>query len=132
MIKHIRVLMGALLLFGLTFSAQAQRARWDYLGEANVDGRADHDVIRVGRSDGRFRAIQLRVEKGEIEFDRVVVHYQNGQSEPIEIRSRIKSGGMTRAIDLPGDRRVIEGVEIFYRQGRWGDRRPRVRLFGIR
>jgi hypothetical protein len=28
-----------------------------------VDGRADHDRISVGRDDGRFRELQIRVER---------------------------------------------------------------------
>jgi hypothetical protein len=109
----------------------AQRYRRDYLGSAHVDGRADHDVIHVGRSDGRFRAIQLRVQGGAIDFDRVLVHFGNGTTEELVIRSRIPSGGETRLIDLPGERRVIESVEFWYGKDRW-DRRPEVKLFGIR
>jgi hypothetical protein len=120
------------LLFGAVFTASAgQRERLDYLGNAHVDGRADHDVIRVGRSDGRFRAIQLRVNGGAIEFDRVLVHFGNGTTEQLVIRSRIPSGGVTRAIDLPGERRVIESVELWYSKDNWR-RRPEVRLYGIR
>jgi hypothetical protein len=125
--------LGALFLFfGLALSLSARpRERWDYLGNAHVDGRADHDLIRVGRSEGRFRAIQLRVTGGAIEFDRVIVHFRNGTSEQLVIRTRIPSGGVTRAIDLPGERRVIEGVELWYAKDNWR-RRPEVRLYGIR
>jgi hypothetical protein len=120
------------LLFAAVFTLSASaRARADYLGNAHVDGRVDHDVIRVGRSDGRFRAIQLRVNGGAIEFDRVLVHFGNGTTEELVIRSRIPSGGVTRIIDLPGERRVIESVELWYAKDNWR-RRPEVRLFGIR
>src|SRR5262245_46584956 len=55
--------------------------RWEYLGESNVDGTFDHDRIEVGRNEGRFRAIQIRVSNAPIHFQRVVVHYENGTSE---------------------------------------------------
>jgi hypothetical protein len=48
------------ILFALVTLDQrlmAQRG-WQYLGEANVDGQADHDVIRVTGAEGRFRAIR--------------------------------------------------------------------------
>src|SRR6266852_4012732 len=101
-------LIGILLLIaGFSQLSQAQRGRWEYLGEANVDGAVDHDNIVVTRARGEYRAIQIRVEKAPIEFDRVVVHFGNGRAETIQIRNRIPAGGQTRVIDLPGDRRVI-------------------------
>ncbi len=122
------------ILFALVTLDQrlmAQRG-WQYLGEANVDGQADHDVIRVTGAEGRFRAIRLRVENAPVRFDRVVIHYGNGASEPIMIRSRINPGGETRAIDLPGDRRVIQSVEFWYERASRSPRKPKVRLFGLR
>jgi len=104
---------------------------WAYLGSAHVDGAVDHDNIHVGRSDGRFRAIQLRISGGAIEFQRVLVHFGNGTQEDLAIRERIPSGGATRAIDLPGERRIIESVELWYSKERW-ERHPKVSLYGIR
>ncbi len=130
--KHVAISVGLLLALIFSASAHAQYGeRWDYLGSAHVDGDQDHDNIHVGRHDGRFRAIQLRVSGGEIFFERVLVHYGNGQTEELVIRDRIPSGGATRAIDLPGDRRVIGSVELWYGKGRW-EHRPKVSLFGLR
>jgi hypothetical protein len=131
------------LLFGLAWlllasfyqGANAQRYRngggpWIYLGESNVDGSSDHDRIKVGRSDGRFRSLQIRVERAPIEFDRVVVHYVNGADDEVPIRSRIPAGGSTRPIDLRGGDRAIESVEIWYAKARYGSRKPKLRLYG--
>jgi hypothetical protein len=100
------------------------------LGDAHVDGSRDHDSIEVGRRDGTFRAIQLRVSGGAVDFDRVVVRYGNGTQEEVAVRNRIPDGGHTRIIDLPGDRRIIQSVDLWYGKGRW-ERRPTVTLFGI-
>jgi hypothetical protein len=59
------------------------------------------------------------------------VHFHDGSHEELVIRDRIASGGSTRAIDLPGNRRVIESVELWYGKDRW-EHRPKVSLFGIR
>ena len=122
--------IAVLFILAVSISANA-RERWAYLGSAHVDGGVDHDVIRVGSSDGRFRAIQLRVSGGAIEFQRVIVHFGNGSEEELLIRDRIPSGGATRAIDLPGERRIIQSVELWYGKERW-ERRPKVSLYGIR
>jgi len=103
--------------------------KWDFLGEANVDGRMDHDTIKVGGGSGMYRAIQLKVSGGPIEFMKVIVHYGNGNAEPVEIREKIPAGGKTRVIDLPGERRVIQSVEFFYAKANKASARPRVRLF---
>ena len=126
----IRAFGFAVLL--LSSSAVAQAQRWTYLGEANVDGAADHDNIVVSGSRGAFRAIQIKVQRAPIEFDRVVIHYGDGDSEPIHIRSRIPAGGQTRVIDLPGNRRIIRSVEFWYARASRSSRRPKVRLFGLR
>ncbi len=125
-----------ILLSGITLTTSAQRrgngrARWDSLGQSFVDGNRDHDNIRVN-SRNTFRAIQLRVQGGDIEFQRVVVHFENGADTEVEIRDRIRAGGQTRAIDLPGDNRRIESVEVWYGKGDWGRRKPNLRLYGRR
>jgi hypothetical protein len=120
--------MGALAMLAAT--ASAQRGREVYLGEANVDGPRDHDNIVVTERAGKFRSIQLRVERGPIEFDRVVVHFGNGTSERIQTRFRIRAGDSTRWIDLPGERRVIESVELWYAKANIFSAKPKVRLFG--
>jgi hypothetical protein len=125
--------IGASLTLLSSASTGAGAGKWDYLGEANVDGGADHDRIRVGAGQGAFRRIQLLVQNGAIEFDRVEVHFSNGQSYPVQIAARIPAGAHTREIDLPGEKRSIESVEFWYRKGGWGNgAKPKVRLMGIR
>ena len=120
-------------MFGLTVLAAGlagAQGRWQYLGEAHVDGMADHDRITVTSARGEYRAIQIKVQKGPIVFDRVVVHFGNGTTEPISIRQRIPAGGETRVIDLAGNRRVIQSVEFWYEKANWHEGRPLVRLWG--
>jgi hypothetical protein len=129
--NRLRYLGLTFLVLGLAAVCYAQRGRWEYLGEANVDGAVDHDRIMVTAARGEYRAIRIRVENGPIDFDRVVVHFANGESAPIAIRARIRAGGQTRAIDLPGRRRIIESVEFWYSRARRWERKPKVRLFGM-
>ncbi len=133
--KWLFVISLLILLSGLTLMVNAQRGgygreRWEYLGQSNVDGARDRDNIRV-TARGAFQAIQLRVQGGDIEFQRVVVHFENGADSEVDIRDRIRSGGQTRAIDLPGDNRRIDSVEVWYGRGNWGRRRPNLRLYGL-
>lgn len=124
-------LLGLAMCLVLGVSIYAQEGRWLYLGKAHVDGEHDHDEIQVGVRDGRFRAVQLRVSGGTIDFQKVIAHFGNGTQEELVFRERIPSGGRTRPIDLPGERRVIQNVELWYSKESW-HRRPKVELFGVR
>jgi hypothetical protein len=129
--KRIGQIVGVLLALASCTAVYAQAGRMAYLGNAHVDGSRDRDSIKVGSSSGAFRAIQLRFSGGAINFDRVVVRYGNGTSDEVQIRSRIPDGGRTRIIDLPGARRIIQSVDLWYSNDRWA-KRPRVSLYGVR
>jgi hypothetical protein len=127
-----RIIWAFLLLMSVGQAAFAQGARrWVLLGQTTVDGQRDRDTIAIGRSEGTFRSIQLRVSGAPVEFQRVVVRFANGTSEEVEFRDNIPAGGQTRAIDLRGDERVISSVEFLYSKARWRHgARPRVALYG--
>ena len=128
-----RIIWAFLLLMSIGQAAFAhQRARqWVFLGQTTVDGFRDRDTIVIGRSEGRFQSIQLRVAGAPVEFQRVVVRYANGTSEEVEFRDYIPAGGQTRAIDLSGGDRVISSVDFLYSRARWRHgARPRVALYG--
>jgi hypothetical protein len=125
------LLSSLLIASAFSFAAQAQSGRWEYLGESNVDGAIDHDRIRVGNRNA-YRAIQIHVERAAVSFDRVIVHYGNGEAVPITLANTIHAGQKTRVIDLPGNRRYIDNVEFYYRRGNWNNaNKPKVRLFGM-
>jgi hypothetical protein len=133
MLKNLSALVIALLLIaGAGTAAQAQNKNgWVFLGERHIDGHVDNDKIDVGKDAGTFRAIQFRVAGGDVHFEKIQVKYLNGQREDIDVRSDIPAGGRTRLIDLPGDRRVIESISMWYSKGEWHTR-PGIRVYGIR
>ena len=111
--------------FGLATSAPAKR--WVYLGNAHVDKSADHKTIHVAGS-GQFHTIQLRVNGGGVEFERLVVHFADGTKEELPVQDHVRSGGKTHELDLPGDRRAIDSVELWYSKDHVNER-PEVRLY---
>jgi hypothetical protein len=117
------------LVFCLAPMAHAEN--WVYLGQAHVDGQHDHDNIEVGKAAGRYRFLQVRVNNAPIEFDRIVVHYGNGQAEILQVRDVIRKGDRSRAIPLEGDR-MVQSLELWYGKAHPFSRRPEVSLFGQR
>ena len=129
--KTARLVTSLIILLTLAGVVPAQRGRWEYLGQSRVNSRVDHDRIRVTRR-GMFRSIQLGIKGGDIEFQRVVVHFDNGENQEVEVRDRINSGGKTRVIDLPGNRRNIRSVEFWYGKPNWRTGRATLNLWGRR
>jgi hypothetical protein len=122
--------IGLAFVLALGTSLYAQRGQWEYLGDAHVDSAQDHDSIKVGKAAGKYHAIQLRISGGAINFERVIVRYGNGEKEEIPIRAHIEDGGQTRVIDLPGRRRIIQSLDLWYSKDKW-EKRPKVSLYGL-
>lgn len=118
----IRSLAAAALTFAIAFttfaldaSARPHNRGWELLGRQTVGFIVDRDVVQVGRQDGDFRKIQLRVKNNDIEILDLKVVYGNGQMDDIRVREKIRAGGQTRAIDLKGGDRFIRNVQLVYR-----------------
>ena len=127
--RTLSVIAVVFIVLGMNSSLSAQGG-WVHLGDKHVDGNSDHDTISVGRSDGFFRQLQIRVEDAPVNFQRVVVHFGNGTDAELQFREHIDPGTSTRAMDLPGRRRLIKSVEFWYEKAKWESKRPTVRLFG--
>jgi hypothetical protein len=68
----------------------------------------------VGRQDGRFSAIQLRVHRNDVYIEDLKVVYLNGEVDDLPVRTLIRAGSQTRTIDLRGDR-FIKEINLVYR-----------------
>jgi hypothetical protein len=89
-------------------------ARWERLGERTVDGKVDKDTIVVGREDGRFSEIQLKVEGSSLEMFELLVTFGDGTTVSPGTRLVFHNGATSRVIDLPGAKRTIKKVEFKY------------------
>jgi hypothetical protein len=74
----------------------------------------DRDAIRVGRREGRFKAIRLHVRGADINMLDLTVVYANGDPDRIPVRSIIRQGDRTRPLDLRGRQRSIDRIEMTY------------------
>jgi hypothetical protein len=72
-------------------------------------------VVPVGRSEGRFRAVKIRVRNAPIYMNDLKVIYANGAPDDLQLRANIRAGGESRAIDLRGRDRAIREVQLVYR-----------------
>jgi hypothetical protein len=137
-VTAIAVLLAVFLLAAASGDA-AQRDRdrdrgrddgWELLGRQRVDLSNERDRIEVGKSEGQFRQLQIRVDDAPIEINKMVVTFGNGETFEPRINERLGEDVRTRAIDLPGERRVIKRIDFNYRTANRREGRATVSVYG--
>lgn len=128
------LLVVAILAAGFLALAESANAQGGvFLGSRDVKDRSDRDSIAVGADRGTFDRLQFRVGGHAVDFKRVVVHYENGNEEELDLRDTIRAGGQSRWINLRGNDRRIKRIEFWYDAATWKRGvRSRVSAFGAR
>ncbi len=91
--------------------------QWVQLGCQDVSFRGrDRDSIRVGRREGRFRALRLTARGNDVEIRRVSVIYGNGAPNELDVQRMIRRGDRSDRLDLRGGDRAISRIDMVYRQ----------------
>jgi hypothetical protein len=122
-------LHGWLLAAALTGAHVAPPA-WELLGSRRVTFAAERDVIHVGAVEGRFTALKVQVQGGNIDMYDVRITFGDGETWSPATRLVFREGSWSRTLDLPGRARVIRTVEFRYRsQLRRG--RATIEVFGL-
>jgi len=102
---------------------------WVMLGEQTVQGRVDRDRIVVGRDEGKFSKLMIVVLDSELELLDFDVVFGRGAAWRPNVKQVFREGTRTRAIDLPGDRRVIKHIDVKYRNLPGGGR-AKIQVWG--
>jgi hypothetical protein len=108
------------------------REQWELLGDKSVGFGVDRDVIRVGRREGRFRAIAFEVRDTDIEFVEATIFFDHGPPQKLPIRQFVRANTRSRPFDLAWGDRVIERIEMVYRSRPGARGRAEVAVFGLR
>ncbi|MBN2416580.1 DUF2541 family protein [bacterium] len=130
--KSTRITAALLVLCLGIAAAAAQAPRWKQLGVRKVTFRTEKDVIEVGADEGVYKKIKLTVRQSGVNFTDMKVHFANGDVIDVQIRKVIPAGGETRAIDLPGNNRIIKKVVFWYASTKANSKRATVRLYGLK
>jgi len=129
-----RLVLGTFVMFVLTAGVTVVSAQeWHSLGSKEVKDQSEQDTWHLGSSKGQFRKLKLTITRRAVRFYKFEVTYSNGEKDTIEVRSLIPAGGETRAIDLKGDDRYINKVDIWYEASSAGKgQRSVVTLWGYK
>jgi len=93
----------------------APSGKWERLGSKSVGFLVDRDTIPVGGQEGRFRKILLRVLNNDVDLMDVRVVYGNGEPDNLTYRKIVRAGGHSGVLDLRGQARAIQRVELTYK-----------------
>ncbi len=89
---------------------------WRLIGRLTANLVADHDSLVVTGPFDDFRRVKLQVTGADLEIDHLVISYDRGGSEELEVREFIRQGGETRAIDLRGGgRRSVRRIDVWHK-----------------
>lgn len=90
-------------------------AGWTLLGTQEVAGKRDRDTITVGRREGKFDKLAIVVTDSDVEIKDMTVVFTSGDKwTPGGLKHVFKEGQRSRAIDLPGNDRTIQKIELLY------------------
>ncbi len=104
-------------VYGREHGAFVSPVRWKKLGRQKVNlFRVDKDRIRVGKSRGRFRRLQIRVEGNDVLFKQLKVVFGNGTTQTINLNESVREGTVSRSIDLNGRARFIRHIDLRYKR----------------
>lgn len=129
-------------LVGLAGPAQAAKAvqpapgpagSWRLIGQTHADHGADHDTIVVQGPYDNFRKIKFKVTDAPLNMQHLVVTYDNGAPDKIELRQHISQGGESRVIDLKGvGKRSIRRIDFWYDTQGFLNGKADVTVFGMK
>jgi len=105
-----------IMFYGVEAAAPAPSpAQWVRLGCKNVGFLIDHDVIKVGRKEGAFTSLRLRVKKAPVDFIGLNITFGNGARQNLPLHDKVAPGMVSRPIDLKGTQRGIDRIDLLYR-----------------
>jgi len=110
----LALVAGSALAEGWYMDDSKHEGAWVRLGRVTATHAADHDTIRVAGPNDDFRKLKFRVSDSPLNLHRIIVTYDNGGSERLDVRENIPKGGETRDIDLQGGTRSIRTIEFWY------------------
>jgi len=123
--KTRRILTACLgmALFSGGVIAGSSGGDWIKLGSVNAGHNADHDRITVAGPADNFRRLKFKVKNASLNLHQVVVTYDDGSPERLDVKENLTAGAETRAIDLRGGKRSIRTIEFWYEtKGNKGDK----------
>ena len=111
-------------------SVKSKAGDWYFLGDKSVSFGSDHDVLHFGNWKDDVRQIQLKVTDGPLKMYKMIIHFDNGATQNVELRNRFVQGSVSRVIDMDGGLRHLTKIEFWYETKGYLKGRSRMAVWG--
>lgn len=128
--RHLILGLISLSLLLCSLASAAEGPRWELLGRQEVNFKRDRDRIDVGRREGKFKQLQVRVDGAPVEIRDMKVTFGNDETFSPKLRHRFDEKSKTRIIDLPGERRTIKSIDFDYQSPERREGKATVAVYG--
>ncbi|MBP6185978.1 MAG: hypothetical protein WBB36_00015 [Chitinophagales bacterium] len=103
---------------------------WRIIGTVTAGNKADHDVLTLSNQHDDFRQLKIKVTNSAVNIQRMVVIYDSGEPDNIDVREELKDGGETRPLDLKGGKRSLRKIEFWYDSKGFMNGKANLTVFG--
>ena len=105
----------AFLILSLATPVQAAAGNWRVIGRTEANFGNDRDVITPKGQNDNYRRLKFKVSDAPLNMKHMLVTYDNGAPEKIDVRQNIGKDQESRVIDLRGSgKRSLRKVEFWY------------------
>ncbi|HRD56580.1 MAG TPA: DUF2541 family protein [Ferruginibacter sp.] len=126
----LSIYLSALLLLFAVTTMSFKVGGWRSLGTKTVNYKLDRDVLDVQLRDGVFKQLKFVVRGGSLNMHKVVVHFENGGQQEINLRHNFERRSSSRIVDLKGNNRIIEKIVFWYDTQNSANNKARVTVLG--
>jgi len=107
-----------MLVFTLSSAASLRTGTvegWQTIGTTQLKFTADHDGIVVKAPNNSFQSIKLKVVGTSLRLIKLVITFDSGAPDNIELINNIPNGSESDVINLSGiDNRKIKKIDFWY------------------
>ena len=107
--------------------------QWVLIGQTQADHSADHDGIVVKGPFDKFRQVKFKVTNAPLNMQKMVITYDNGQPDNMDVSQNIPQGGESRSMDLKGiGKRSVRRIDFWYDTKGFLKGKAHVTVFGMK
>ena len=116
-----------------TTKPAAQASTWEAIGTvkaARMGG--DHDMVTVPEPLYHYTKLKFKVTDAPLNIKKMVITYDNGETQTISNKYEIKKGGESNIIDLKAGTQKLKSVELWYDTQGLAKGKANVTVMGMR
>ena len=109
----------------------SDKAGWHKIGETTADLKSERDEVIVLGKD-RFKSLKVLVTDQPLFISSMVVYYESGATEDINLNSNMKAGVESRVIDLKGAKEIKKVSFVYKTEANARNDKAHLELWGLK